>query len=108
MEIQVLEQNSNVIVEAFKVDGGAQSLFDRIAEQARSIVPDLSTDKGRKAIAEVLILDDELREMIVQRAPISSLKERAIHCGLQPIRESALNWVARGETTLEEVIRVTG
>ena len=53
MEIQVLEQNSNAIVEAFKVDGGAQSLFDRIAEQARSIVPDLSTDKGRKAIASM-------------------------------------------------------
>ena len=53
MEIQVLEQNSNAIVEAFKVDGGAQSLFDRIAEQARSVVPDLSTDKGRKAIASM-------------------------------------------------------
>lgn len=52
-EIQVLEQNSNVIVEAYKVKGGAQSLFDRIAEQARSIVPDLSTDKGRKAIASM-------------------------------------------------------
>ena len=53
MEIQVLEQNSNAIVEAFKVDGGAQSLFDRIAEQARSVIPDLSTDKGRKAIASM-------------------------------------------------------
>lgn len=52
-EIQVLEQNSNVIVEAYKVEGGAQSLFDRIAEQARSVVPDLSTDKGRKAIASM-------------------------------------------------------
>lgn len=53
MEIQVLEQNSNVIVEAYKIEGGAQSLFDKIAEQARSIVPDLSTDKGRKAIASM-------------------------------------------------------
>ena len=53
MKIQVLEQNSNAIVEAFKVDGGAQSLFDRIAEQARSVIPDLSTDKGRKAIASM-------------------------------------------------------
>ena len=52
-ELQTLEQNSNVIVEAFKIDGGAQSLFDRIAEQARSVVPDLSTDKGRKAIASM-------------------------------------------------------
>ena len=52
-EIQVLEQNSNAIIEAFKIEGGAQSLFDRIAEQARSVVPDLSTDKGRKAIASM-------------------------------------------------------
>ena len=35
MEIQVLEQNSNAIVEAYKIEGGAQSLFDRIAEQER-------------------------------------------------------------------------
>ena len=53
MEIQVLKQNSNAIVEAYKIEGGAQSLFDRIAEQARSVVPDLSTDKGRKAIASM-------------------------------------------------------
>ena len=53
MEIQVLEQNSNAIVEAYKTEGGAQSLFDRIAEQARSVVPDLSTDKSRKAIASM-------------------------------------------------------
>ena len=52
-ELQILEQNSNAIIEAFKTDGGAQSLFDRMAEQARSVVPDLSTDKGRKAIASM-------------------------------------------------------
>ena len=52
-ELEVLEQNSNEVIEAFKIEGGAQALFDRIASQARSIVPDLSTDKGRKAIASV-------------------------------------------------------
>lgn len=52
-ELQVLEQNSNAIVEAFRTEGGAKALFDRIAEQARSVVPDLSTDKGRKAIASM-------------------------------------------------------
>lgn len=52
-ELQVLEQNLNAIVEAFKNEGGAKALFDRIAEQARSVVPDLSTDKGRKAIASM-------------------------------------------------------
>ncbi|MEG1695808.1 MAG: hypothetical protein RRZ32_00410 [Acinetobacter sp.] len=53
MELQVLEQNSNVIVEAYKTEGGAQSLFDQIAVQARSVVPDLSTDKKRKEIASM-------------------------------------------------------
>ena len=50
-ELQVIEQN--VIVEAYKIEGGAQSLFDHIAEQARSVVPDLSTKKGRDAIASL-------------------------------------------------------
>lgn len=53
MELQVLEQNSNVIVEAYKTEGGAQSLFDQIAAQARSVVPDLSTDKKRKEVASL-------------------------------------------------------
>lgn len=48
-EIQVIEQNA--IELAFKKENGVQDLFDRMAEQARSIVPDISTKKGRDAIA---------------------------------------------------------
>lgn len=64
--------------------------------------------KGRKAVAEVLILNDTLREMIASKAPISVLKEHAAQAGLRPLREAAWAWVARGETTLEEVVRVAG
>lgn len=64
--------------------------------------------KGRKAIAEVLVLDDELRELIAQRAPISVLKEKAARVGMQSLVNSAMEWVANGETTLEEVVRVAG
>ena len=64
--------------------------------------------KGRKAVAEVLLLNDELRELIAAKAPISVLKERAAEAGLRTLHESALQWVARGETTLEEVLRVAG
>ncbi|MEN8344753.1 hypothetical protein ABFP03_06520 [Acinetobacter baumannii] len=48
-ELQVLEHN--VIVAAFGKENGIQELFNRMAEQARSIVPDVSTKKGRDAIA---------------------------------------------------------
>lgn len=64
--------------------------------------------KGRKAVAEVLTLDDELRELIASRAPISQLKARAAANGLRPIMALAMSWVASGETTLEEVARVAG
>lgn len=64
--------------------------------------------KGRKAVAEVLILDDPLREMLAGKAPISALREHALKTGLRPLRDAALQLVARGETTLEELIRVAG
>ncbi len=63
--------------------------------------------KGRKAIAEVLHLNDEIRELIIARAPIRSLKEAAKANGTRYLRESALDLVRTGETTLNEINRVT-
>jgi general secretion pathway protein E len=63
--------------------------------------------KGRKAVAEVLVLDDTVRERIAQRAPLTQLKAEAERLGMRPLREAALALVAAGETTLEEVDRVT-
>jgi len=63
--------------------------------------------KGRKAIAELLALDDELREMIIAREPLRKLKEVGRARGMKSLREAALEAVARGETTLEEINRVT-
>jgi general secretion pathway protein E len=64
--------------------------------------------KGRHAVAEVLRVDDVMRELIANRAPISQLKARALATGLRPLMDSALDWVRRGDTTLEEVARVAG
>jgi general secretion pathway protein E len=63
--------------------------------------------KGRRAIAEFLLLDDELREMIVQRLPMRQIKEAAGLKGTRSLLESALEMVREGVTTLEEVRRVT-
>jgi general secretion pathway protein E len=63
--------------------------------------------KGRKAIAEVLNLNDEIRELIVERAPIRQLKKAAQANGTSLLRESALDLVRKGETTLGEINRVT-
>lgn len=63
--------------------------------------------KGRRAVAEILSLDDELREMIASRAPISQIKAYAQQQGTRLLRQAALDLVWKGVTTLEEVNRVT-
>ena len=62
--------------------------------------------KGRKAVAEVLILDDELREMIVTREPVRRIKEVACRKGTRLMREVGLDLVRHGETSLQELNRV--
>jgi general secretion pathway protein E len=63
--------------------------------------------RGRKAIAEMLQLDDEMREAIIAREPIRKLKELAKAKGTRFLRETALDLVAQGKSTLEEINRVT-
>ena len=63
--------------------------------------------RGRTAIAELLHLDDELRQMIVERQPVAKIKALACSRGLRLLRESALELVLEGRTTLEEINRVT-
>lgn len=63
--------------------------------------------KGRKAIAEVLILNDVLREMISAREPVRrQIKEVAQQNGTRLLREAGLDLVRRGETSLAELDRV--
>jgi general secretion pathway protein E len=63
--------------------------------------------KGRKAIGELLVMNDALRELIVAREPIRKLKEAARAAGTIPLREAALALVKSGQSTLEEINRVT-
>jgi general secretion pathway protein E len=63
--------------------------------------------KGRKAIAELMILNDELRELISARAPLRALREAAKRAGTRFLRETAFEAVRNGETTLAEINRVT-
>ena len=63
--------------------------------------------KGRKAIAEILNLNDDIRELIATRQPVKLIKEAARANGTRLLREAALELVKRGETSLQEINRVT-
>ena len=63
--------------------------------------------RGRNAIAEILILNDEIRELIVAQEPIRKIKEAAQRNGTRFLRDAALDMVKEGLTSLEEANRVT-
>ena len=63
--------------------------------------------KGRRAIAETLPMSDILREQLVQRAPLAQIRQSARSNGFTSLRDAAIALALRGETTLEEINRVT-
>ena len=62
---------------------------------------------GRLAIAELLDLSDRIREIILDRRPASEIKRVAKEEGMKFLRESALDRVFDGTTTLREINKVT-
>ncbi len=63
--------------------------------------------QGRMGIYELLILNENLRPLILSRAPASTIAGRAIEHGMRTLRTDGWNKVRNGSTTIEEVLRVT-
>lgn len=61
-ELQVIEQNA--IAQAYAKRGGTEELFDRIAQEARSFVPDVTTKKGRDAIGSLAMKISKSKTLI--------------------------------------------
>jgi type II secretory ATPase GspE/PulE/Tfp pilus assembly ATPase PilB-like protein len=63
--------------------------------------------KGRTGIYELMMVDEEIREMIHVRQTAGAIKEKAIEKGLQTLRMDGARKVVEGITTIAEVLRVT-
>jgi type IV pilus assembly protein PilB len=63
--------------------------------------------KGRTAICELLDLSDHIREMILEKRPTSEIKKACREEGMRFLRESAVERVMEGITTLREINKVT-
>jgi len=63
--------------------------------------------KGRTAIAELLELSDDIREMILARKPLSEVKKKAQEEGMIPLRQAGLEKVLAGITSLKDLNKVT-
>ena len=62
---------------------------------------------GRTAIYEVLIMDDDLRDLVLRREPAHVLKRTAVAKGMLTLRDAAIRKMLAGITSIDEVARVT-
>jgi len=62
---------------------------------------------GRTAIYEMLVMDDEIRHMVMSRASGTAIKRAALQKGMETLRVNGLAKAQKGITTIDEVLRVT-
>ncbi|MBL7685337.1 MAG: Flp pilus assembly complex ATPase component TadA, partial [Deltaproteobacteria bacterium] len=62
---------------------------------------------GRTGIHEILLMDDEIRGMVMKNLEAGRIKRRAMEKGMYTLREDGARKVLTGETTIEEILRVT-
>jgi type IV pilus assembly protein PilB len=63
--------------------------------------------KGRVGLYELMIMNDEMRDLIMNNAPTDELREAAKRAGMIPLRDYGLKFVFEGITTADEVVRET-
>ena len=63
--------------------------------------------RGRAAIYELCVVTEPLRRLVIRKATGTELKARAILDGMDTLRNDGWRRVLRGQTTIEEVVRVT-
>ena len=78
----------------FYIGGGCSKCFD-------------TGYKGRTGIYELLLINDEIREMIHSMETAGAIKEKSLQSGLQTLRMDGARKVIAGITSVAEVLRVT-
>src|SRR5882724_6900546 len=63
--------------------------------------------QGRKGIYELLLVSEAIRPLIMNRSSATAIAQRAMDAGMRTLRTDGWNKVKAGETTIEEVLRVT-
>ena len=62
--------------------------------------------KGRMGVFELMVVDNEIRELILQKAPTHVLRQAALESGMISLKQDAMQKILEGLTTMEEALRV--
>lgn len=85
-----------------------EDVADKFVYKAKGCSACLDTGySGRLGVHEIMLMDDEVRAMVMKNADAPSIKKKAMEKGMKTLREVAADKVLQGETTIEEILRVT-
>jgi general secretion pathway protein E len=88
--------------------GGGDELIGRTAYRAKGCPACLNTGyRGRSGIYEILTVTDRIKHLVNAQADAGSIKKVAMAAGMKTLRHDGLRKVLMGETSLDEVLRVT-
>ncbi|MBI3558625.1 MAG: type II secretion system protein GspE, partial [Deltaproteobacteria bacterium] len=62
---------------------------------------------GRTVVHELMLVDDDLRQLIIKSMDSGTIKKKAVEHGMITLREDGVNKVIQGITTIEELMRAT-
>jgi len=63
--------------------------------------------KGRLGVFEIMVFNEEIRELIMNRASTNVLRVAALKAGMHHLRENGLAAIYDGQTTIDEIVRET-
>jgi general secretion pathway protein E len=67
----------------------------------------MSGYRGRTGIYELMVIDEAARRLVHEGGAEPALRAQAAAAGMRSLRDDGLRWVMLGETTIDEVLRVT-
>ncbi|MGL4594861.1 MAG: GspE/PulE family protein [Thermoguttaceae bacterium] len=102
------EQYTPTPEQIYELDVSPQTLQGKFFYRGKGCVNCNNTGyKGRTAIHELMIMNDEIRELVNNGASAADLREAASRNGMRTLREAGLQKIHEGATTIEEVVRET-
>jgi general secretion pathway protein E len=63
--------------------------------------------RGRTAVHELMVIDDEIRSLVMQKADGATLRRSCTARGMKLLRQDGADRIVAGHTTVEELLRVT-
>lgn len=90
------------VIDKLKFDIGSESTFHGAGcDRCRG-----TGYRGRTGLFELMIVDNEMRRMVLDKASVDVIRQKAIDKGMDTLRGSGMDKVRKGITTIEEVMRV--